>query len=289
MAYLSSIAKLALGAAVFSTAVSATGSETCTNPKLSCHTTPIPTNTCCYVTPGGQLLQTQFWDTDPVTGPTTSWTIHGLWPDECNGSYQEDCDSTRAYTNITAILKSYGATTLLNYMDTYWISNDESNEAFWDHEWETHGTCISTFATSCYPNYKPGMEIPDFFNATVNLFKTLPTYQWLSAAGITPSNSKTYTSAAILSALSSPRGGVTPTISCSGSSLDEVYYYFNMMGSVQTGTFVPTNPVGSSSSCPSTGIKYTPKTALSPSPSPSPSPTPSSSSSSPEKKKEMSE
>ena len=231
-------------------------------------------------------MQTQFWDTDPVTGPTTSWTIHGLWyaascnfqshifqkrkhdqanhypsrPDECNGSYQEDCDSTRAYTNITAILKSYGATTLLNYMDTYWISNDESNEAFWDHEWETHGTCISTFATSCYPNYKPGMEIPDFFNATVNLFKTLPTYQWLSAAGITPSNSKTYTSAAILSALSSPRGGVTPTISCSGSSLDEVYYYFNMMGSVQTGTFVPTNPVGSSSSCPSTGIKYTPKT-----------------------------
>jgi hypothetical protein len=24
-------------------------------------------------------LQTQFWDTDPVTGPSNSWTIHGLW------------------------------------------------------------------------------------------------------------------------------------------------------------------------------------------------------------------
>lgn len=34
---------------------------------------------CCFESPGGQLLQTQFWDTDPATGPTTSWTIHGLW------------------------------------------------------------------------------------------------------------------------------------------------------------------------------------------------------------------
>lgn len=34
---------------------------------------------CCLESPGGLLLQTQFWDTDPVTGPTDSWTIHGLW------------------------------------------------------------------------------------------------------------------------------------------------------------------------------------------------------------------
>lgn len=25
------------------------------------------------------LLQTQFWDTDPSTGPSDAWTIHGLW------------------------------------------------------------------------------------------------------------------------------------------------------------------------------------------------------------------
>ena len=28
----------------------------------------------------GLIQQVQFWDTDPVTGPSDSWTIHGLWP-----------------------------------------------------------------------------------------------------------------------------------------------------------------------------------------------------------------
>jgi ribonuclease T2 len=61
-------------------------------------------------------------------------------------------------------------------MQTYWVSDDESNEAFWDHEWETHGTCISTLEPSCYSGYTPGEEAVDFFTKVVSLFKTLPTY-----------------------------------------------------------------------------------------------------------------
>ena len=54
--------------------------DVCPSPgQLSCHNTTVVANTCCFVAPGGQLLQTQFWDTDPATGPTTSWTVHGLW------------------------------------------------------------------------------------------------------------------------------------------------------------------------------------------------------------------
>jgi hypothetical protein len=44
------------------------------------------------------VLSTQFWDT--YTGyessgqllPKDSWTLHGLWPDYCNGSYTQYCD-----------------------------------------------------------------------------------------------------------------------------------------------------------------------------------------------------
>lgn len=45
---------------------------------LSCHNTS-SFDTCCLNFPGGDLVQTQFWDTNPASGPADSWTIHGLW------------------------------------------------------------------------------------------------------------------------------------------------------------------------------------------------------------------
>jgi hypothetical protein len=40
-----------------------------------------------------------------------------------------------------------------------------------------------------------------FFNTVVKLFKTLPTYQWLEDAGITPSSSTTHTLASLTAAI----------------------------------------------------------------------------------------
>jgi len=36
---------------------------TCLNPQLSCQNTTAVSDLCCFNAPGGQLLQTQFWDT----------------------------------------------------------------------------------------------------------------------------------------------------------------------------------------------------------------------------------
>ncbi len=49
------------------------------------------------------MLATQFWST--YTGlerhgqklPKESWTMHGLWPDNCDGSYGQYCDFSRQY------------------------------------------------------------------------------------------------------------------------------------------------------------------------------------------------
>lgn len=53
-------------------------SALCPNSQLSCHNTTAM-DTCCLNYPGGLMLQTQFWDSDPPVGPSDSWTIHGLW------------------------------------------------------------------------------------------------------------------------------------------------------------------------------------------------------------------
>ncbi|KAF2001069.1 ribonuclease T2 [Amniculicola lignicola CBS 123094] len=233
--------------------------SSCANPQLSCHNTTVVENLCCFNAPGGQLLQTQFWDTAPVTGPVDSWTLHGLWPDRCDGTYEANCDHSRAYKNITAILESFGKTELLGYMQTYWKDYQGDDETFWQHEWSKHGTCISTLEPSCYTEHKATEEVADYFQKAVDLFKTLPSYEWLATANILPSTTTTYTFSALQSALQAHRPGVTVTLGCKSSTLNEIWYHYDVRGSLQTGEFIPADPDGTKSSCPQTGIRYLPK------------------------------
>ncbi|CAM1504923.1 Fc.00g025140.m01.CDS01 [Cosmosporella sp. VM-42] len=215
---------------------------------LSCHNTTAVEDTCCFM-PSGQLLQTQFWDTDPATGPTNSWTIHGLWPDNCDGSYPAKCDADRAYTNISDILTSFGDEATLSYMNTYWKDYKGNDETFWEHEWGKHGTCVSTLEPSCYSDYKATEEAAAYFQKTVSLFKTLPTYKWLFDAGIKPSGSESYSLDDIQSVLRG-KHGATVTLGCDGTALNQVWYHFNVQGSLQEGDFVAAEPDGSKSTCP---------------------------------------
>jgi len=49
-------------------AIAAGAPKTCTSPQTSCQNTTAVADLCCFNAPGGQLLQTQFWDTSPSTG-----------------------------------------------------------------------------------------------------------------------------------------------------------------------------------------------------------------------------
>ncbi|KAI9669519.1 MAG: ribonuclease T2-like [Trizodia sp. TS-e1964] len=243
----------------------------CPNPELSCHSSGSNSNTCCLNAPGGQILQTQFWDTNPPTGPSNSWTIHGLWPDNCDGTYEANCDSSRVYTGIDSTIGSANPA-LLDYMNTYWKDYKGDDETFWEHEWSKHGTCISTLEPRCYIRYSPREELIDYFQKTVDLFKGLDTYKTLAAAGITPSSSQTYNLNDIQNAISSVTGHQV-TLGCKSGVFNEVWYHFNVLGSLQTGQFVAADPDGTKSTCPSRGIRYLPK-AGSPAPPDPTDPTP---------------
>ena len=91
---LRSVAKFALGSAQVvliqhESFVRGGAPLSCSNTQLSCHNTTAVADTCCFNSPGGQLLQTQFWDTSPSTGPTNHWTVHGLWYEVISKSYPE--------------------------------------------------------------------------------------------------------------------------------------------------------------------------------------------------------
>ncbi|KAF4504129.1 hypothetical protein G6O67_008740 [Ophiocordyceps sinensis] len=224
---------------------------------LSCHNSSAVVDTCCFM-PAGQLLQTQFWDTNPPTGPSDSWTIHGLWPDNCDGSYPTACDSERVYTNLSDVLAADGARSTLDYMDRYWKAYRGADDDLWEHEWAKHGTCVSTLAPSCYGSgYRPGDEAVAYFVRTVGLFKTLPTHEWLAAAGIEPSYGRSYSRDDVQDALAR-RHGAPVTLRCRGGSINEVWYHFNVRGSLQDGEFVASEPDGPKSTCPYT-VRYLPK------------------------------
>ncbi|EIW77960.1 ribonuclease T2 [Coniophora puteana RWD-64-598 SS2] len=263
MLKLTSVALLSLlapgGGALASTLTGLISSGCATDGPVSCQNTTAVSNTCCFEYPGGQILQTQFWDTDVAGSPADSWTIHGLWPDNCDGTYEEDCDPSRDYTNITDLLTSQGATSTLDYMEDYWLNDDGTAQELWAHEWATHGTCYSTLEPSCLPSGSPaGAEAVAFFETVVRVFKTLPTYTWLADAGITPDDGATYELSDVLGALESGSGGYTPAVSCDDDALSAISWYFNLQGSVIDGTFIQIDATDDSS-CPSSGIKYPPK------------------------------
>lgn len=95
--------------------------------------------------------------------------------------------------------------------------------------------------------------LPDPISTTITYIS-----QALANAGIVPSSTATYTAAAIQKALTASFGYAV-TIQCASGALDEIWYSFDVLGSVQTGTFEASAAVGQTSSCSSTGIKYLPK------------------------------
>ncbi|KAL9716516.1 hypothetical protein Ac2012v2_000964 [Leucoagaricus gongylophorus] len=255
---------------------------------FSCENVTRIANTCCSPTPGGLVLATQFWSTH--TGleakgqklPQGSWTIHGLWPDNCDGSFEQYCDPSRQYDpapdpasfpNGTAIpaykgpgvdtfIKEFGRQQLLDYMNKYWINQGAPNEAFWAHEFSKHATCTSTFDVACYgEGYTKNAEVIDFFDAAIRGFQHFPTYNLLAAGGIVPSN-KTQYKLDDLEAIVKSQTGAVPYFGCvnNGTVLSEVWYFNHVFGTEQFGSFKSINST-TPSTCTRTGKIWYPERA----------------------------
>ncbi|KAJ2999213.1 hypothetical protein NUW58_g64 [Xylaria curta] len=238
------------------------GAPTCPlDGPVSCNNHSVA-DSCCFIYPGGRLLLTQFWDEEiHVGGGETDWTLHGLWPDLCDGSYDQYCGMTPRFNNITAVLSHYGQDELVEAMNRYWVANYGTNEHLWAHEYNKHGTCINTLSPSCYGEaYTPGLEVVDYFVRAFGLFRMLDSYHALEEAGIEPDSSKTYALADIQAALEKYSGSRV-ILKCSRHNvLHEAWYVWFVKGSLQSGEFVPARDSfkGDHGNCPSQ-VRYLPK------------------------------
>lgn len=105
------------------------------------------------------------------------YTTNPFRPDHCNGGFDQFCDSRRKYSNISLILVDAGRGDLLEYMSEYWKDFRGDDNNLWQHEWNKHGTCVSTLEPDCYTDYLPQQEVVDYFDKTVEVYKELPTHE----------------------------------------------------------------------------------------------------------------
>lgn len=244
---------------------------------ISCtNSTPIE-NSCCFELPGGIMLQTQFWDYYPPIGPNDTFTLHGLWPDNCDGTYEQFCDDLLNIKNVTdIILDEFKDENLYKKLQNIWKNFNGRDEDLWLHEYNKHGTCIKTLRPNCYSdkNYIKNENVYDFFNISVNLYEKYPTFEFLAEAGIVPSLDQTYTRDEIDKALLSKFGGNKVYFKCNKyQALQEIWYFHHVRGSVKQENFQQI-PSMMNTNCPAEGIKFIPKNGFRPPPGTPPKPNP---------------
>ena len=228
---------------------------------ISCSTSKAAS--CCFEAPGGILLQTQFWDYSPATGPDDLFTLHGLWPDNCDGTYEQFCDNSNTISNDGSSIESiivddFNDQELYDNLNNVWKDIKGNDHSLWAHEWNKHGTCINTILPKCYANFQQHQNVYNYYKILYDLFESLPTYKWLVDAGITPSNSKTYTKAQIQQALND-KFGANVYIKCdSNNAINEIWYFHHIKGSLLQQQFIPIDSL-SNTNCPSSGILFPPK------------------------------
>ncbi|KAG5644612.1 hypothetical protein DXG03_008090 [Asterophora parasitica] len=223
----------------------------------SCENTAPIKDTCCSPTPGGLVLATQFWST--YTGlenkkqklPKGAWTIHGLWPDNCDGSYEQYCDLSRQFDPKPSPAKFPDGTVIPAYKGP---GRRRHQRVSYVGQFSKHATCTSTFDVKCYgPSYKKNQDVINYFDAAIRAYHLFPTFDVLAASGIVPSNKTTYSLAQFERALAA-QFGTTPYLGCTnnGTVLSEVWYFNHVLGTEQYGSYKPLNST-SPSSCTKTG------------------------------------
>ncbi|KAJ9084113.1 Ribonuclease T2 precursor (RNase T2) [Entomophthora muscae] len=133
-----------------------------------------------------------------LSRPVLNFTIHGFWPGDCSTGVGplEGCHI--GATNPKRDIKSRPE--LKEQMEKYWVSERNNNHWLWQHEWNIHGTCLSTVREECPLGKEEGPPHIRYFKATLRQYEQLDVYDELKNNNIIP-RMEPYSKREIVSAL----------------------------------------------------------------------------------------
>ncbi|RKP09066.1 RNase Sy, partial [Thamnocephalis sphaerospora] len=185
-----------------------------------------PVDRCCSPAMGLLVFVQQWY---PKLGPSDAFTLHGLWPDECNGDQgpRNGCDSRRNYPNLGRIIKNADPD-LYTSMTTFWPSYKKNVELFWSHEWNKHGTCVSTLEPQCLSETaEPHTDVLVYFRTALALREQFNPYKVLADKNIVPGN--LYDRELITTTLQEA-WGVPVRITCRRGQINEIWLWMKVRG-----------------------------------------------------------
>lgn len=107
-----------------------------------------------------------------------AWSVHGLWPTQFHRIAPSFCNASWPFdVNVLADIRGD--------MDTYWpdIELRDVPNSLWDHEWSKHGTCAV--------GQVDGVSSEEqYFHTGCRLARENPVSDWLTEAGISPSDTQ---------------------------------------------------------------------------------------------------
>jgi len=148
---------------------------------------------------GNGFCDTENNDPCAVPGTINWWTLHGLWPNNNDGTYPSNCNDSYPFDPSQV-------STLVPQLNLYWTNYlTGTGNSFWSHEWDKHGTCAMVLP--------PLNSEYNFFANTLKIRGNYHFHLALINAGITPSNSNTYTVGQVTTAITNAVG-VQPLVGC---------------------------------------------------------------------------
>jgi len=98
----------------------------------------------------------------------------------------------------------------------------------WEYNFFTNSMSFdSTLGPDCVADAQQAVIY--YLTSAVNLFKKLPTYNWLAKGGITPSSTETFTRDALVNVLRAASAyGFEVGLECNSDTLFQVNYYYNV-------------------------------------------------------------